>query len=48
MLVAKDTQENRKKFDRLLLETIFLSGLDKTELVNAVNIIRNVFGVRRF
>ena len=47
VLVAKDTQENRKKFDRLLLETIFLPGLDKTELVNAVNIIRNVFGVRQ-
>jgi general secretion pathway protein D len=47
VLVAKDTTENRKKFDRLLLETIFLPGLDKTELVNTVNIIRNVFGVRQ-
>ena len=47
VLVAKDTAENRKKFDRLLLETIFLPGLDKTELVNTVNMIRNVFGVRQ-
>ena len=47
VLVAKDTPENRKKFDRLLLETIFLPGLDKTELVNTVNVIRNVFGVRQ-
>lgn len=47
VLVAKDTRENRKKFDRLLLETIFLPGLDKTELVNTVNVIRNVFGVRQ-
>ena len=47
VLVAKDTRENRKKFDRLLLETIFLPGLDKTELINTVNVIRNVFGVRQ-
>jgi type II secretory pathway component GspD/PulD (secretin) len=47
VLVAKDTRENRKKFDRLLLETIFLPGLDKTELVNTVNVMRNVFGVRQ-
>lgn len=47
VLVAKDTPENRKKFDRLLLETIFLPGLDKTELVNTVNMVRNVFGVRQ-
>jgi general secretion pathway protein D len=47
VLVAKDTRENRTKFDRLLLETIFLPGLDKTELVNTVNMVRNVFGVRQ-
>ena len=47
VLVAKDTPENRKKFDRLLLETIFLPGQDKTELINTVNMIRNVFGVRQ-
>lgn len=47
VLVAKDTRDNRKKFDRLLLETIFLPGLDKTELVNTVNVMRNVFGVRQ-
>lgn len=47
VLVAKDTKENRTKFDRLLLETIFLPGLDKTEMVNTVNMVRNVFGVRQ-
>jgi general secretion pathway protein D len=47
VLVAKDSRENRAKFDRLLLETIFLPGLDKTELVNTVNMVRNVFGVRQ-
>ncbi|MGH9616396.1 MAG: hypothetical protein ACRD28_06600 [Acidobacteriaceae bacterium] len=47
VLVAKDTQENRKKFDRLLLETVFLPGLDKTEIANALNLIRNVFGVQQ-
>ncbi|MHB1935292.1 MAG: hypothetical protein ACYCOR_01755 [Acidobacteriaceae bacterium] len=47
VLVAKDTKENRAKFDRLLLETIFLPGLDKTEMVNTVNLAKNVFGVRQ-
>ena len=47
VLVAKDTKENRTKFDRLLLETVFLPGLDKTEMVNTVNIVKNVFGVRQ-
>lgn len=47
VLIAKDTPENRKKFDRLLLETIFLPGQDKTELINTLNMIRNVFGVRQ-
>lgn len=47
VLVAKDTKENRTKFDRLLLETIFLPGQDKTEMINTVNMIRNVFGVRQ-
>jgi len=47
VLVAKDTPQNRKKFDRLLLETIYLPGQDKTELINTVNMIRNVFGVRQ-
>ncbi|MHB1793743.1 MAG: hypothetical protein ACYCPO_02140 [Acidobacteriaceae bacterium] len=47
VLVAKDTKENRKKFDRLLLETIFLPGQDKTEMINTVNIVKNVFGVRQ-
>ncbi len=47
VLVAKDTRENRIKFDRLLLETIYLPGQDKTELINTLNMIRNVFGVRQ-
>lgn len=47
VLVAKDTKENRTKFDRLLLETVYLPGLDKTEMVNTVNIIKNVFGVKQ-
>lgn len=47
VLVAKDTKENRTKFDRLLLETVYLPGQDKTEMANTVNVIKNVFGVQQ-
>lgn len=47
VLVAKDTKENRTKFDRLLLETVYLPGLDKAEMVNTVNLVKNVFGVKQ-
>ena len=36
-----------QKFDRLLLETVFLPGLDTKEWPNTVNVIRNVFGVQQ-
>lgn len=47
VLVAKDTKENRTKFDRLLLETVFLPGLDTKEVTDTVNVIKNVFGVQQ-
>ena len=47
VLVAKDTKANRDKFERLMLETIFLPGLDAKEMSNAVKLVRNVFGVKQ-
>ncbi len=47
VLIALDTKENRSKFDRLLLETIFLPGLDPKEMTNTVNLVKSVFGVQQ-
>jgi general secretion pathway protein D len=44
-LVAKDTKENRTKYDRLSLETIRLPGLTATEFSDIGNLARNVLGI---
>ncbi len=46
-VVAKDTKENRAKFERLLLETVFLPGIDAKQMTEPVNMIKTVFGVRQ-
>ena len=46
-LVAKDTKENRNKFERLLLETVFLPGLDPKEMADPANLVKNVFQVKQ-
>lgn len=46
-LVAKDSPQNRHRFERMLLETVFLPGVDSKEMSNCVNLVRNVFGVRQ-
>ncbi len=46
-LIAKDTKENRAKFERLLLETVFLPGLTAKEMADPVNLVKNVFQVRQ-
>ncbi|HWF66152.1 MAG TPA: hypothetical protein VN670_02535 [Acidobacteriaceae bacterium] len=46
-VVAKDTRENRAKFERLLLESVYLPGTDTKDITNSVNVIRTVFGVRQ-
>ena len=43
VLVAKDTKENRQKFERLLVESIYLPGLTSTELADVGNLARNIF-----
>ncbi len=42
-LVADDTKENRTKYERLALETVYLPGLDAAEINDVGNIARNVF-----
>ena len=46
-LVARDTPVNRAKFQRLLLETVYLPGVNPKNMTAPVNMIRNVFGVRQ-
>ncbi|AXC10690.1 General secretion pathway protein D [Acidisarcina polymorpha] len=43
VLVAKDTKENRSKFERLLVESIYLPGLNTTELNDISNVAKTVF-----
>jgi Flp pilus assembly secretin CpaC/tetratricopeptide (TPR) repeat protein len=45
VLVARDTPDNRKQFERLDLETIYLPGLSQTELTDVSNLAKNVFGL---
>ncbi len=42
-LLALDTKENRGKYERLALETVYLPGLTSAELTDVSNIARNVF-----
>jgi general secretion pathway protein D len=46
-LVAKDTQENRNKFERLEVETVYLSGLTQAEIVDVSNLAKNIFGAKQ-
>ena len=45
VLVARDTKENRARFERLDLETVYLSGLTQTELTDVANLAKNVFDI---
>ncbi|HEY3990151.1 MAG TPA: hypothetical protein VGM02_12695 [Acidobacteriaceae bacterium] len=42
VLVAKDTRQNRLQYERLLLETVYLPGLNTQELTDISNLARNV------
>lgn len=46
VLVATDTQENREKFVRHELETVYLSGLTAKELTDVSTLAKTVFNVR--
>jgi len=43
VLIAQDTKENRAKFERQVMETIYLPGLTNTEMSDMGNVARNVF-----
>jgi Flp pilus assembly secretin CpaC len=45
-LVAKDTRENRDRYERKALETVYLPGLSTTDLTDMVNVAKNVFAVQ--
>jgi hypothetical protein len=46
VLVAFDTRANRDQFQRMELETIYLSGLSPTELTGMGTLAKNVFDVQ--
>ncbi|WP_158748750.1 hypothetical protein [Acidobacterium sp. S8] len=43
VLVALDTKDNRAKYERQVMETIYLPGLSSTEMSDMGNVARNVF-----
>ncbi len=43
VLLALDTKENRTKYERLTIETVYLPGLTANELNDISNIAKNVF-----
>jgi general secretion pathway protein D len=45
VLVAKDTRANRQEYERLLLETVYLPGLNTQELTDVSNLARNVLEI---
>ncbi len=45
VLVAKDTRENHRQFEREELETLTVPGLTETELTDVGNVAKNVFGI---
>jgi general secretion pathway protein D len=47
VLIAKDDQTNRPRFDRLMEETIFLPGMSNEQINDLGNTVRNVFDVRQ-
>ena len=47
LLVAKDTQENRDKYERQVEETIYIPGAEMTQLNEFSSIIKNVFDVKQ-
>ncbi len=45
VLVAKDSKENRQRYERLAMETIYMPGLSTTEMTDMSNIARNLFEI---
>jgi general secretion pathway protein D len=47
VLIARDTQENRRKFERLELETIYLPGLPTAEMTEVETVAKTVFELQQ-
>jgi len=47
LLVAKDTEENRGKFERQVEETIYIPASSTEQMQELTNIIKNVFDVKQ-
>ena len=47
VLIAKDTCENRATYDRLLVESVYLPGLNTQEVTDVGNIARNVLDIQQ-
>jgi Flp pilus assembly secretin CpaC len=46
VLVAKDTQANRDKFERMAVETVYLPGMATAQLTEIANTAKNVFALK--
>jgi len=46
-LVARDTSLNRQQFERMAMETVYLSGLSAAEVTTVSNIAKNVFNAQQ-
>jgi Flp pilus assembly secretin CpaC len=47
VLIAKDTTENRERFERLLQETIYVPGMTNEQIGELAVVIRSVFDVKQ-
>ncbi len=47
VLVAEDTKENRTKFERLAVETVYFPGLTQNEITEMGNMARNLFDAQQ-
>jgi general secretion pathway protein D len=47
VLIAKDTPDNRQKFERQLQETIYIPGMTNEQMDELGNVVKNVFDVKQ-
>jgi hypothetical protein len=47
VVVATDTRQNRQQFQRLQMETVYLPGLNTTQLTEVSNMARNIFDAQQ-
>src|SRR5262249_55501223 len=47
VLIAEDTKENRTKFERLAMETVYFPGLTPTEITEMGNVARSIFDAQQ-